>query len=458
MTLTPFKLALQWAERGVKVFPLGDNKMPLANCSKCRMAGHQPKGCGCAAQGKPCHGFYAATTDTDLLYKLFSNRRAACVGIATGASGLIVVDCDVAKGSTPPLRWTAEGLDEDTQEELVSTRDLFEGEDFCTTAAGAALVTSGLGVYSAALSHREVEHVDTWTVLTPSGGVHYVYRSVDADCFAPDNRSFPLVDVKTGGSYVVASGSVAVKGEYRHMKGSWPPAEAPEWLVEHLDRPSRRSSKKRAEEVRMSVGNVVEIEVSSPESYVWAALERAAKAVRTAPLGEVYDTIRRKTFCLAPLVNGGSLDAERVVNELAASVPPGAEARVPDVRRCLEGALGRVHAERVVAVGQHDDEEFEFEVDASVLWEGAVRKSMVAEPEEIVEAYLEALREVELNDRQEDCVRRAVGVVGALLEGRRLAGGTVMEHLLLVTDGLSVQRVRELASEGIKSWRSVRSV
>lgn len=354
-------LALAWAARGVKVFPLGPNKMPLANCRDCRKPGHQPAGCECPSQGRPCHAFYAATTDTALLRRMFSRAGADCVGISTGASGLLVVDCDIAKGSHKPLRWTPDGVDRASGQHVASTRDLFEGEDFCTTQAEADRIRQGVDVYSAALAHRDTRHVDTWTVLTPSGGVHYVYASVDADCFAPDNRSLPLVDVKTGGSYVVAAGSVTDKGTYRHVRGAWPPAQAPQWLVDHLDRPSRRSRRLRADEVRKGAGGVVVIEVDQPEAYVEKILDNAVQALRSAPLGQVYDMIRRKTFSLAPLVKGGSLTADLVVGELTAAVPTGAENRAQDVRRCLEGALPQVHAEKVVLAPQqaHDVEEFE---------------------------------------------------------------------------------------------------
>lgn len=361
---TALDLALAWARRDVKVFPLGPNKMPLANCRACRQPGHMPQDCACPSQGRPCHGFYAATTDTTLLRAMFSPAGASCVGIATGASGLIVVDCDTAKRGTTALRWTADGIDGGGAE-LVSTRDLFEGEDFCTTKEDAQKITSGVGVYSAALAHRQASHVDTWTVVTPSGGVHYVYASVDADALAPDNRSLPLVDVKCGASYVVAAGSHASSGVYRHAHGAWPPAEAPQWLVDHLDRPSRRASRQRREEVRMAPDGVKVIEVRDPEWYLDSVLHNAEKAVRNAPLGQVYDTIRRRTWSLAPFVKGGCLDLEAAVKTLEQAVPVGAEARVRDVRRCLESALHRVHAERVTAPEPHDVEEWDpIELDA----------------------------------------------------------------------------------------------
>lgn len=355
-------LALAWARRDVKVFPLGPNKMPLANCRACRQPGHLPQGCGCPSQGRTCHGFYAATSDADLLSRMFARPGATCVGIATGASGLIVVDCDTAKtAGRAPLRWTSEGFDDELQAELVSTRDLFEGEDFCTTADDAAKILDGAGVYSAALAHRDARHVPTWTVATPSGGVHYVYRSVDADCLAPENRAFPLVDVKTGGSYVVAAGSQTQGGTYGRVLGSWPPAEAPQWLVDHLDRPARRASRARRQEVGESVDKVRVIEARDPEWFLETVLHNAAKALRNAPLGQVYDTIRRKTWSVAPFVKGGGITVDEAVRALENAVPAGAENRVADVRRCLESALPRVHAERVEppVVQAHDVEEFE---------------------------------------------------------------------------------------------------
>lgn len=310
------KLATIWSAKGVHVFPLGPGKIPLANCHRCAdtSAAHL-KSCECRNAGRPCHGFHSATTDPELMAKLFADPKAVCVGIATGASGLVVVDCDTAT----------------------------EGQD-------------GAHHYAQALKERGEKLVKTFTVATPSGGVHYFYASEDADALAPENRAFPMVDVKTGGSYVVAPGSESKKGTYKHFYGAWPPAQAPQWLVDHLDRPGRLRTS--STDVMAPASSDVK-EVSNPDMYLEAVVRNAADAIASAPEGSVYDTIRRKSFSLAPLVRGGSLDLETVVRELEAAVPSFAAVRTPDVRRCLEGAMAKVRAESVVSTPAADVEEWD---------------------------------------------------------------------------------------------------
>lgn len=340
------QLATLWAAKGVHVFPLGPSKIPLGNCAQCAdtSAAHL-KACECAAAGRPCHGFHAATTDPELLKKLFADPKAVCVGIATGLSGLVVVDCD-------------------------------------TPAAGGP---DGAHHFGEALKERGERMVKTFAVATPSGGVHYFYNSVDADALAPENRAFPLVDVKTGGSYVVAPGCESKKGTYKHFYGAWPPAEAPQWLVDHLDRPGRLRTS--STDVMAPASSDVK-EVSNPEAYLETLVRNAASAIATAPEGSVYDVIRRKSFSLAPLVRGGSLELEAVVRELEAAVPAFAVVRTRDVRRCLEGALGKVRAESVVTTVT-DDEEWDPPVEgddgAPVPEEAAVLAAvpdLTPEPEE----------------------------------------------------------------------------
>lgn len=473
MTHNALALALAWAERGVKVFPLRADKMPLANCSDCRSVEHTPSDCRCRDAGRPCHGFYAATTDPMLLRVLFTRSGAECVGIATGASGLLVVDCDTLKpGMEPPLTWKADGTDKPSGSPVVGTGDLFEGETFCCFQETASQIREGVDVFAAAVAHREERHVETWTVVSPSGGVHYVYAHEDADALSPENRAFPLVDVKTGGSYVVAAGSVTKRGTYRHVRGAWPPAQAPQWLVDHLDRPARHKRAARVVAPRPTSDAVLSFRVVSPDAYMGKVLANAVEGVRNAPLGQVYDTIKRKTYSLAPFVKGGALDLEDVVLHLEAAVPAGAENRIADVRRCLMGALPRVHAERVESVlpPSADDEDFELaDLDPDIGagepveadWETQVSDALTVSAGRHPEAharYLAMLRTVKAAEDYRAAVVAGVASVGDLLETGALKPDAVLEHLVLATEGLSRQDVRVLASEGIRAWRSTDTV
>ncbi|MEU5859348.1 bifunctional DNA primase/polymerase [Nocardiopsis dassonvillei] len=82
-------------QRGWAVMPLA-GKGPVRNCQACRRdSAHHGADCDC---GRPwCHGFYSASTDVDFLDRHWPHD-ADGVGIATGASGLVVVDVDGESG------------------------------------------------------------------------------------------------------------------------------------------------------------------------------------------------------------------------------------------------------------------------------------------------------------------------------------------------------------------------
>lgn len=96
-TMTRAKdVALELAARkGWAVMPLAGRKGPVRNCSACRNARHHGADCDC---GRPwCHGFYAASTDAAFVADHWPHD-ADGVGIATGVSGLVVIDVDGAAG------------------------------------------------------------------------------------------------------------------------------------------------------------------------------------------------------------------------------------------------------------------------------------------------------------------------------------------------------------------------
>ena len=76
------------------VMPLS-GKGPVRSCRSCRMDRHHGAECGCGTQW--CHGFYGATAQSEVLDKHWPHD-ADGVGIATGASNLVVVDVDGPDG------------------------------------------------------------------------------------------------------------------------------------------------------------------------------------------------------------------------------------------------------------------------------------------------------------------------------------------------------------------------
>jgi hypothetical protein len=150
--------AAQWyAKKGWPVFPcVPGGKKPLTG-----------------------HGYQDATTDPATVRAWWDRWPDANIGIATGAAGLVVVDCDVKNG--------APGLE--------SWRDL-RGE---------------LGFSDA-----------TPTVETPSGGLHIYYLANGRNISCSASKLAPGVDIRAQGGYVVAPPSRTPLGTYGWALGCRP--------------------------------------------------------------------------------------------------------------------------------------------------------------------------------------------------------------------------------------------
>ena len=136
------EVALEAAGRGWAVFPCGADKKPLTR-----------------------HGFKDATCDPDGVRTLWEQTPSRYVGIATGSSGLVVVDLDCKNG--------APGLDEWHK------------------------LKPKLG--------KAAE--DTMLVETPSGGMHVYYRANGHKVGSTAGRLAPGIDTRAEGGYVIAAGS-----------------------------------------------------------------------------------------------------------------------------------------------------------------------------------------------------------------------------------------------------------
>ncbi len=154
--MTLLESALEYAAKGWAVFP-------LASGTKIPMAGS--------------HGYKDATTDLAQIMKWWNDVPDANIGIATEASGLLVVDVD--------------------------PRNLgYEWE------------------------HIEEVHSNTYVVSTAGGGLHAYYQLPD---FPHVKSIAPGVDIKGYGGYVVAPPSTTEQGFYSDVvRLGVPPL--PEWL------------------------------------------------------------------------------------------------------------------------------------------------------------------------------------------------------------------------------------
>ncbi|MFF2470551.1 bifunctional DNA primase/polymerase [Streptomyces sp. NPDC058066] len=183
--------ALEPVRRGWHVFPLrpGDK----------RPAGHAERLCpgtGRCADGhrKPEQ---RATTDPDLVTAAWTTQ-AYNIGIATGPSGLLVVDLDVLK-----------------PEEQEGTPDGVESLLALCERAGQTLPP-------------------TYQVRTPSGGQHlYFTQSTGTRLHSSAGRLGHHIDTRGWGGYVVAPGSTTPNGAYTVTDES-PVAPLPAWLVDQL--------------------------------------------------------------------------------------------------------------------------------------------------------------------------------------------------------------------------------
>lgn len=161
--------ALRYAARGWPVFPCNQDKRPIV-----------------------ASGFKAATCDPQIIRRWWAMHPDAAIGIACGAAGIVVVDCDVKVAGVDGIK-------------------NFEA----------------LGIDDAGALHG----------MTPSGGLHYVYKdTTDGKIRNSAGKLAPGIDIRANGGYIIAAPSVVNGGEYAAVE-EWDKARLgfiPDALVELL--------------------------------------------------------------------------------------------------------------------------------------------------------------------------------------------------------------------------------
>jgi hypothetical protein len=104
--ITNGRAALGYGAAGVRVFRVRPDKAPFPNCAQCRpptatrpnpvYIEHGPQDCRCDA--RTCHGFYAATTDLDLIERWWTEEPNANIGAPCALNGWAVLDVDPRHG------------------------------------------------------------------------------------------------------------------------------------------------------------------------------------------------------------------------------------------------------------------------------------------------------------------------------------------------------------------------
>ncbi|MEU6556245.1 bifunctional DNA primase/polymerase [Streptomyces sp. NPDC046915] len=225
----PHVVARWCAAQGWPVHPLAPGrKTPAANCSRCRDRNHHPSTCPCLPQGRPCHGFHAATTDVESIDSWWGEQPSAGVGVACGPARLIVIDVDAHRAPVPDRGRLLPGI---PIPEAVDLHGLASGFDTLALLA--------------AYRRQPDPSLDdaTLRVRTPSGGLHVWYRTTGPErrfrCSTGSSPKTALawqVDVRADGGYIIAPGTRTSGGTYQAEGSTRLPAPLPGWLEDELVR------------------------------------------------------------------------------------------------------------------------------------------------------------------------------------------------------------------------------
>lgn len=212
-------VALAHAARGWAVFPVAENsKQPAIRSA--HPAGDPLRGVCRGQCGRSGHGAYDATTDPERIRRWPGwTRGRDNIGIATGASGLLVVDLDTPKHpqDVPPPAWALPGV--------IDGADVFA---YLCARAGQPFPWPG------------APHA-THTVGTARGGMHLYYArpelpdGTELGCTTGD-RGHGLgwhIDTRGAGGYVLAAGSVVEGREYL-TEHDTQPLPLPAWITTAL--------------------------------------------------------------------------------------------------------------------------------------------------------------------------------------------------------------------------------
>ncbi|MER5956631.1 bifunctional DNA primase/polymerase [Streptomyces sp. NPDC001893] len=256
--------ALEPVRRGWHVFPLrpGDK----------RPAGHAERLCpgtGRCADGhrKPEQ---RATTDPDLVTAAWTGQPYN-IGIATGPSGLLVVDLDVLK-----------------PEEQEGTPDGVESLLALCERAGQTLPP-------------------TYQVRTPSGGQHLYFTQPDGmRLHSTAGRLGHHIDTRGWGGYVVAPGSTTPQGTYTVTDES-PVAPLPGWLADQLSERPKPDP------------HSVMTPVRDGSKAAQVALDRECAVIRAAGDHSRNNTLHKSTCKVARFVAWGNISRSTVEKAIQAA-------------------------------------------------------------------------------------------------------------------------------------------
>lgn len=256
------RAALDAAAAGLHVFPVrAGSKIPAL---------HGEAGCRCGGVCADGHQGWEqrATTNPDQIRRWWSGPSRWNLGIATGPSGLLVVDLDT-RGGDPPPEWTG----------------ATDGHEVLVRLAAAAGETIP----------------DTYTVTTPTAGGRHLYFHAPTGLGLRNTAGHigPWVDSRGGGGFVVGAGSIRPDGAYT-VAHHGPVATLPDWLGQLLTPPPPPEPRSAP----------LTLPTDRANAYVAAILTGETDTIRDAPNGQRQATLLAAARTLGRLVGGGELDAD----------------------------------------------------------------------------------------------------------------------------------------------------
>ncbi|MFD3922516.1 bifunctional DNA primase/polymerase [Streptomyces sp. NPDC058595] len=258
--------ALDAAERGWHVFPLrsGDKRPALHGEGACT-------GSGDCADGH-LKWEQRASTSASRIRKCWGYAPAN-VGIATGPSGLVVVDLDMPKTNGQSLK-------------------------------GSEGTPCGVTTFTALCERAGQEVPATYRTRTASGGQHLYFTAPPGVRLANTaGKLGPLIDTRAWGGYVVGAGSTTAAGNYTVIDPA-PVAPLPDWLCALL-----------------TLRQVSRAVTATPtprrgSAYATAALRAETANVANAGEGVRNFTLLRAARALGRFVASGDLDRGEVQEAL----------------------------------------------------------------------------------------------------------------------------------------------
>ena len=272
--------ALHYAKHGWFVFPLvPGTKRPACPAHPAARCDRSDPWCR--------HGHTSweqrATQDSGRIRRAWSNRPYG-IGIACGPSRLLVIDTDVTKPGRPGT--ITGGPGEDVLAELVGDRPF----------------------------------PDTYTVSTPSGGIHRYYRTpAHLHLGNTASRLGELIDTRGHGGYVVAPPTSIDDRGYRILRYGLC-AELPAWIAHLLNIPHRNPHVAPDRLPAAKSQPLAAPRIPVPSRYAAAAIAGETARVRMAPTGTRNQTLFTAAVALGQLVGGGAVDAYTVRDQLRRAV------------------------------------------------------------------------------------------------------------------------------------------